>query len=134
MHQNIIRVCEVFDIWGIDFIGPFPASKGNKYILVAVDYVSKQAEAQALPTNDVRVVLMFLKKFFSPFGMHKALISDRCTHFCNEQLSQVLQKYGVHLRFATPYHPQTSGQIEVINRAFKRILERSMGSNKKEWS
>ena len=76
MPQNSIQVCEVFDIWGIDFMGPFPSSRGNKYILVAVDYVSKWVEAKALPTNDARVVVRFLKGLFSRFGVPKALISD----------------------------------------------------------
>ena len=62
MPLKYIQVCEIFDIWGIDFMGPFPKSHKFKYILVAVDYVSKWAEAQALPTNDARVVLTFLKK------------------------------------------------------------------------
>ncbi|GJW43572.1 reverse transcriptase domain-containing protein [Tanacetum coccineum] len=62
---------------GIDFIGPFPKSHKFEYIIVAVDYVSKWAETQALPTNDARVVITFLKKLFCHFGMPKALISDR---------------------------------------------------------
>ncbi|GKE43091.1 reverse transcriptase domain-containing protein [Tanacetum coccineum] len=61
MPQNAIQVYEIFDVWSIDFIGPFPSSQGNKYILVAVDYLSKWVEAKALPTNDARVVVKFLK-------------------------------------------------------------------------
>lgn len=76
MPQNSIHVCEAFHIWDIDYMGPFLASKGNKSILVVVDYVSKCAEAQDLPTNDECVVI-FLKKIFYHFVMPKALISDR---------------------------------------------------------
>ncbi|GJZ29144.1 reverse transcriptase domain-containing protein [Tanacetum coccineum] len=68
MPQNAIQVCEIFNVWGIDFMGPFPSSRGNKYILVAVDYLSKWVEAKALPTNDARVVVKFLKSLFSRFG------------------------------------------------------------------
>ncbi|GJU21972.1 reverse transcriptase domain-containing protein [Tanacetum coccineum] len=89
MPQNNIQVCEVFDVWGIDFMGAFPQSRGNKYILVAVDYVSKWVEAQALPMNDVRLVVMFLRSLFARFGVPKALISDRGTHFCNSQLEKL---------------------------------------------
>ncbi|GJV83454.1 reverse transcriptase domain-containing protein [Tanacetum coccineum] len=114
MPQNSIQVCEIFDIWGIDFMGPFPSSRGNKYILVAVDYLSKWVEAKALPTNDARVVCKFLKTLFSRFGAPRAIISDRGTHFCNDQFSKVMLKYGVTHRLSTAYHPQTSGQVEVI--------------------
>nr|GFA36093.1 retrovirus-related Pol polyprotein [Tanacetum cinerariifolium] len=74
MPQNFIQICEFFDVWGIDFMGPFPSSKGNKYILVAVDYLSKWVEAKALPTNDARVVVKFLKSLFSrTAGDHQKL-------------------------------------------------------------
>nr|GEZ14275.1 reverse transcriptase domain-containing protein [Tanacetum cinerariifolium] len=56
MPQNSIQVCKIFDVWGIDFMGPFPSSRGKKYILVAINYFSKWVEAKALPTNDARVV------------------------------------------------------------------------------
>ncbi|GJX53724.1 reverse transcriptase domain-containing protein [Tanacetum coccineum] len=119
---------------GLDFMGPFPDSRGNKYILVAVDYVSKWVEAQALPTNDARVVVKFLKGLFARFGVPKALISDRGTHFCNSHLEKDLLRYGVTHRISTAYHPQTNGQIKVTNRAINCILERSVGYNPKDWS
>ncbi|GJS94695.1 reverse transcriptase domain-containing protein [Tanacetum coccineum] len=134
MPQNSIQVCEIFDIWGIDFMGPFPSSRGNKYILVAVDYLSKWVEAKALPTNDARVVCKFLKTLFSRFGAPRAIISDRGTYFCNDQFSKVMLKYGVTHRLSTAYHPQTSGQVEVSNRGLKRILERTVGENRASWS
>nr|GEW26862.1 reverse transcriptase domain-containing protein [Tanacetum cinerariifolium] len=134
MPQNSIQVCEIFDVWGIDFVGPFPSSKGNKYILVAVDYLSKAVEAKALPTNDARVVVKFLKSLFSRFGAPKAIISDRGTHFCNDQFTRVMSKYGVTHRLSTTYHPQTSGQVEVTNRGLKRILKRTVGENRALWS
>ncbi|GJZ81718.1 reverse transcriptase domain-containing protein [Tanacetum coccineum] len=134
MPQNSIQVCEIFDVWGIDFMGPFPSSRGNKYILVAVDYLSKWVEAKALPTNDARVVVKFLKSLFARFGTPRAIISDRGTHFCNDQFAKVMSKYGVTHRLATAYHPQTSGQVEVSNRGLKRILERTVGENRASWS
>ncbi|GJX57201.1 reverse transcriptase domain-containing protein [Tanacetum coccineum] len=125
MPLNNIQVCEIFDIWGIDFMGPFPKLHKFEYILVAVDYVSKWAEAQALPTNDARVVITFLKKLFCRFRMPKALISDRGTYFCNKIMERTMKGYGVNHRFSTSYHPQTSGQVENTNRALKmkRLLK-----------
>nr|GEZ12313.1 hypothetical protein [Tanacetum cinerariifolium] len=94
MPQNSIQVCKIFDVWGIDFMGSFLSSRGNK------------------------------------FGTPRAIISDRGTHFCNDQLTKVMLKYDFTHRLATTYHPQTSGQVEVSNRSLKRILERTVGENR----
>nr|GEX94756.1 reverse transcriptase domain-containing protein [Tanacetum cinerariifolium] len=115
-------------------MGQFLNSKGNKYILVAIDYLSKWVEAKALPTNDARVVVKFLKSLFSRFGTPKAIISDRRTHFYNDQFAKVMSKYGVTHRLLTAYHPQTSGQVEITNRGLKRILERTVGENNASWT
>ncbi|GKC05036.1 reverse transcriptase domain-containing protein [Tanacetum coccineum] len=85
----------------------------NKYILVAVDYLSKWVEAKPLPTNDARVVVKLLKSVFAQFGTLRAIFSDRGTHFCNDQFAKVMLKYGVTHRLSTAYHPQTSGQVEL---------------------
>nr|GEZ68963.1 DNA-directed DNA polymerase [Tanacetum cinerariifolium] len=90
--QNVIQVCEIFDVWGIDFMGPFSSFRGNMYILVAVDYLSKWVEAKALPTNDARVVVKFLKSLFARFGIPGAIISDCETHFCNDKFAKVMSK------------------------------------------
>nr|GEX90648.1 reverse transcriptase domain-containing protein [Tanacetum cinerariifolium] len=134
MPQNSIQVCEIFIVWSIDFMGPFPSSRGNKYILVLVDYLLKWVEAKALLTNDARVVCKFLKNLFARFRTPRAIISDRGTYFCNDQLAKVMQKYGVPHRLATPYHPQTSGQVEVSNCGLKPILERTVAENRSSWS
>nr|GFA54887.1 reverse transcriptase domain-containing protein [Tanacetum cinerariifolium] len=94
MPQNTIQVSKIFDVLGIDFMGPFPSSRGNKYILVDIDYLSKWVEAKALPTNDARVVVKFWKSLFVRFGTPRAIISNRGTHFFNDQFAKVVLKYG----------------------------------------
>ena len=108
MPLNQILVVELFDLWGIDFVGPFPTSYGHAYILVGVDYVSKWVEAIPCETNNHRVVLKFLKaNIFSRFGVPKAIISDGGSHFYNKPFENLMAKYGVKQKVATPYHPQT---------------------------
>ena len=133
MHP-ILEV-ELFDLWGIDFMGPFPASYSNLYILLAIDYVSKWMEAIPTRTNDAKVVAQFLRNnIFSRFGTPRALIIDNGTHFCNKVIDKVLQKYGVRHRTSLAYHPQSNGQAEVSNREIKYILEKTVNSSRKDWS
>ena len=81
------------------------------------------------------MVLKFLYKniFFSKFGTPQAIISDEGTHFCSKQFELLLAKYGVKHRIATTYHPQTNGQAEVSNREIKKILEKVVHPNRKDW-
>ncbi|GJZ42445.1 reverse transcriptase domain-containing protein [Tanacetum coccineum] len=101
-------------------------------------FTKKDSKARLLrkgaPPNDVRVVVKFLKSLFARFGTPRAIISDRGTHFCNDQFAKVMSKYGVTHRLATSYHPQTSSQVEVSNSGLKRILERTVGENSASWS
>ncbi|KAM6552105.1 hypothetical protein CsatB_001913 [Cannabis sativa] len=126
---------ELFDVWGIDFMGPFPSSFSNLYILLAVDYVSKWVEAAATPANDGKTVLRFLQKnIFTRFGTPRAIISDEGSHFCNKQFEALLSRYGVRHRTALPYHPQSNGQAEISNREIKMILEKTVQGSRKDWS
>ncbi|KAH9793150.1 hypothetical protein KPL71_004433 [Citrus sinensis] len=99
MPLNPILVVEIFNVWGIDFMGPFPSSFGHQYILVAVDYVSKWVEAIPCRTNDHKVVIGFLKSnIVSRFGFPRAIISDGGAHFCNKAFKTLLTKTA----FKTP--------------------------------
>ncbi|KAH9770207.1 hypothetical protein KPL71_012301 [Citrus sinensis] len=110
-HRTTAKVMqsEVFDVWGIDFMGLFPPSFGNLYILIAVDYVSK-------------------------FGTPRAIISDEGAHFCNMIFAAAMMNYGVRHKLATTYHPQSNGQAKVSNREIKKILEKVVNPTRKDWS
>ena len=117
----------------IDFMDSFPNSHGYLYILVAVDYVFKWIEAIPCKSNDNKVVIEFLKEhIFSRFGMPRAIISDKGTHFCNRSFEALMKKYSITHKLVTPYHPQTSGQVEVSNRQIKQILEKIVKPNRKD--
>nr|GEW56094.1 hypothetical protein [Tanacetum cinerariifolium] len=100
---------------------PWFADIANFY---ARNFIKKWVEAKALPTNDARVVVKFLKSLFSWFGIPRAIISDRGTHFCNDQFTKVMIQYGVTHRLATTYHPQTSGQVETAGGRHKLQLNK----------
>ena len=135
MPLNPIIVIEIFDCWGIDFMGPFPPSFGFVYILVAVDYVSKWVEAIPSRNNDHKTVIKFLKEhILSRFGIPRAILSDGGTHFCNRPFESLMKKYGITHKVATPYHPQSNGQVELANREIKQILEKTVSPNRKDWS
>nr|GEV35892.1 reverse transcriptase domain-containing protein [Tanacetum cinerariifolium] len=123
----LFKICADQDILKACHNGPIGRHHGP-------NYTAKKVETKALPTNDARVVCKFLKPLFARFGTPCAIISDRGTHFCNDQFTKVMLKYGVTHRLATAYHPQTSGQVEVSNRGLKRILERTVGENRTSWS
>ncbi|XP_059301876.1 uncharacterized protein LOC132053790 [Lycium ferocissimum] len=104
--MNFVLKVKLFDVWGIDFMGLFVSSYGLKYILIAVDYI------------------------WPP----RAIISDGGSQFCNKPFADLFEKYGVHHRVATPYHPQTSGQVEISNREIKSILAMTVNVNPTDWS
>ncbi|RVW21350.1 Retrovirus-related Pol polyprotein from transposon 17.6 [Vitis vinifera] len=101
--------------------------------------LGKLTKRNQMPMNPIliveylMVVLKFLKEnIFSRFGVPKAIISDGGAHFCNKPFEALLSKYGVKHKVATPYHPQTSGQVELANREIKNILMKVVNSNRKD--
>ena len=126
---------QVFDVWGIDFMGPFPSSFGNMYILLAVDYVSKWVEAIACPKNDANTVVGFLhRNILSRFGGPRTIISDGGSDFANKVFEKLMSRYGIKHIMSLAYHPQKNGQAKISNREIKKILEKTVSSNIKDWS
>jgi len=118
---------ELFDVWGIDFMGPFPKSYDSKYILVAVDYVSKWVEAIPCQAADAKQAKnMFQETIFPRFGVPRMVISDGGPHFIDKNFIRYLTDQGIQHSIATPYHPQTSGQAETSNKQIKNILQKTI--------
>ena len=116
-------------------MGAFPSSYNNKYIMLAVDYVSKWVEAIPTYTNEAKVVINFLRRnIFSRFGKPRALISDKGIHLCNRLMEKLMLKYEVCHKTALTYHPQTNGQVEVSNREINTILEKTVNGSRKDWA
>ena len=130
-----ILVVQLFDVWGIDFMGPFPPSVWNLYILLAVDYVSKWVEAAACSKNDANTVVGFLQKnILSRFGAPRTIISDGGSHFTNKVFDRLMSRYGIKHIMSLAYHPQTNRQAEISNREIKKILEKPVSFSIRDWS
>ena len=116
-------------------MGLFPSSYGHKYILLAVDYVSKWLESIPTITCDAKVVLHFIRSnIFSRFRTPRVVINDVGSQLCNKLFASLLAKYGVKHRVSHAYHPQSNGQAEVLNREIKKILEKTVNVTRKDWA
>lgn len=97
MQQNLMLEFELLYIRGMDFVGPFPPSFLKKYILIAV--------------------VNFLKNHgFSWYGVLKVLKIEEGTYCLNQKMENLIRKYNIHHKLTTPYHPKTSGQVEIPNK------------------
>ena len=130
-----ILVVQIFDVWGIDFMGPFPSSFGNIYILLVVDYVSKWVEAIACPKNDAITVVRFIQRnILSRFGVPRTIISDEGSNFADKVFAKLMSRYGIKHMMGLAYHPQSNRQAEISNREIKKIMEKIVNTSKKDWS
>ncbi|KAH9659498.1 hypothetical protein KPL70_023866 [Citrus sinensis] len=110
-------------------------SIGQLYFEMLTLSVLHVIEAIPCRTNDHKAVIGFLKSnIVSRFGFPRAIISDGGAHFCNKAFKALLTKYSITHKVATPYHPQTSGQVEISNREIKHILEKTVRPDRKDWS
>lgn len=130
-----IKIGQPFDRLGMDIVGPLPKTKnGNMYIVVATEYLTKWPEARAIPNAKASsVVSFFYEDIICRHGCPKEILTDRGTHFVNEMLNSLCDKFGVKHRLSTAYHPQTNGLVERFNRTLCETLAKFANENKDDW-
>jgi hypothetical protein len=130
-----VEVKGVFERWGIDIVGPMEqTSKGNKYIIVATEYLSRWPVAMAVPDTSAQVVGDFLyEKIIVDFGLPKEILSDRGPEFRSKLLETLLMKLKINHSLSSPYHPQTNGLVERFNRTLSEALAKLAFEEKEDW-
>jgi hypothetical protein len=130
-----IPVGDPFYQIGIDFVGPLPLTpQGNKYIIVAMDYLTKWPEAKPVPNATAEQVANFLyEDIIGRHGCPSKILSDRGTHFKNQMIAKLMEKFQIDQRFSTPYHPQTNGMVERFNRTLCESLAKLSNEHKNDW-
>jgi hypothetical protein len=131
--QDNLQV-ELFDVWGVAFMGPFPKSSNCEYILVAVDYVSKWVEEIPCRSTDSHHAQKMFQDIILPrIGVPRLVNSDGGSHFIDKRFRGYLKELGAHHNIATAYHPQTNGQVETSNKQIENILQKTVNGAGRSW-
>ncbi len=119
-----IKIKEPFYQWGIDIVGPLTeTSRGNKYIVVAIDYFTKYPEARVLSNTNAKSVANFIyEDIICRHGCPRKIISDRGTHFNNQVIEKLLERFKIRHNLSTPYHPKTNRLVERFNKTLYESL------------
>jgi len=130
-----IPVSQVFERMGMDLVGPLPkTAKGNKYLLVMVDYLSKWAEAFPLPKDNAEAVAeKFVEEVICRFGAPKILLTDRGKQFTGKLMTEVNRLLGIRKDTTTAYHPQTDGLVERFNHTLIDMIAKFVAGHQKDW-
>ncbi|CAL9012013.1 unnamed protein product [Prunus brigantina] len=121
-----------FAQWGLDLIGPMPEGKGQvKYAVIAVDNFTKWAETEALATiTAARIETFVWQNIVCSFGIPNTMVTDNGRQFDNAKFKQFCCNLKIKLCFASPAHPQSNGQVEVVNKIIKKSLKTKLDKAK----
>ena len=113
---------------GIDVVGPLPITeRQNRYIVVATDYLTKWPEAKVLyEASDIFVAHFIYEEIICRHGCPEIILFDRGTHFRNQLVDNLLEKFKIRHYLSTPYHPQTNGLVEYFNRTLYESLAKTV--------
>jgi len=131
---NPIKVGQPFERIELDFVGPLPRTKnGNKYILVTSDYLTKWPEARAMKEATANKTVEFIyKEIICRHGTPKIILTDRGSHFRNQLVNGLCEKFEIKHKLSSPYHSQTNGLVERFNRTLCESLAK-VSEKENQW-
>src|SRR6266542_93929 len=129
-----IKIKELFYQWGIDIVRPLiETSRENKYIVVAINYFTKYPEARALTNANAKSVANFIyEDIICRYGCPRKIISDRGTHFNNQVIEKLLERFKIRHNLSTPYHPKTNGLVKRFNKTLYESLAK-LNEERENW-
>ena len=135
-HLNSISSPWPFAQWGLDILGPFPRATGNRrFVLVAVDYFTKWAEAEALANiQDVDMKKFVWKNIITGFGVPDSFISDNGLQFDSRAFCEFCSNLSIRNRYSSLTYPQSNGQAEDVNKVIVNGLKRRLEGAKGNWA
>lgn len=123
-----------FSMVGLDLVGPLQETKkGNKYIAVLTDYLTKYVEVKALPSKNAEEICEFIIEVVCRHGCIKTLITDQGREYCNALNEELCQMLGIEHRVSAPYHPQTNGLTERFNQTLCSALAKYVNEKQDDW-
>ena len=119
----------------IDIMGPLPkSSSGNKYIMIVVDYFTKWAEAYAIPNQEtITIADKLVHEFIARFGCPREIHTDQGRNFESKLFKEVCKLFDVDKTRTTPFHPQSDGLVERLNRTLESMLSLYVADNQLDW-
>ena len=137
-HKSPMKSIEVghpMELWAMDILGPLPlTARGNQYILVMSDHFTKWVEAVPLANQRANTVAKaFVDEVVTRHGVPRKILTDQGRNFEAELMRQMLHLLGVEKLRTSPYHPQTDGQVERLNRTLKGILTAYVNKDHTDW-
>jgi hypothetical protein len=114
-----------FTKWGIDYATcHLASSRGHRYIIVVVDYFTKWVEAMPMFKDDGETTTLFIfNQIVARFYIPREIVTDYGSHFQNKMMSDLISNIGLRQEHSSPYYPQVNGQVEVVNKSLKAILQ-----------
>lgn len=122
---------DVFTHWSVDFAGPFPpdAATGHRYIVVAVEWITRWAEAEVVADATAATAADFIyTRIITRYGCVESIQSDNGPHFINDIIRHLTGTLGVRHRLSTPYYPQSNGKVERVIGSLKSMLKRTVAA------